>query len=98
MPEFRRKPVIVNAVQFDTRQKPWPDGILLLVEHWSNKEPESERPKRYSFVGGHGAIGIRPGDWIVTNQTGERYVVLHELFRDVFESTERKSNTEESNV
>ncbi len=28
------------------------------------------------------------GDWVVTNQTGERYVVLQEMFKQTYEAVD----------
>lgn len=85
MPKFRRKPVIVEAVQFDPDEKPWPPGVGRISGHWT---VEGDEPPRYAFLSGDvgsGGGGIRSGDWIVTNPTGERYIVRQDFFFDVYE-------------
>lgn len=83
MPKFRRKPVIVDADQFDPDVLPWPKGVVEYNKHWTAKQ---NSPRNFGLSGEQDyAARVRPGDWIVTNQTGERYVVRQEFFRDVFE-------------
>ena len=83
MARYRRKPVIVEAAQFDPTKQPWPEGVREIHKGW--KAPHDD-PPRYNFIRPGAMVGaIRPGDWIVTNQTGERYVVLQEYFEDTYE-------------
>lgn len=79
--KFIRKPVVVEAIQFDPEIKPWPEGVQELGGHWSEPDP---RKRRFNFSGA-GVSVIESGDWVVTNQTGERYVVRQEFFFDVYE-------------
>ncbi len=84
MPKFRRKPIEVEACRFWPQNKPWPDGIQVLgAHHWAN-----ESGIRYSLICQNTASRIMAGDWIVTNQTGERYVVLQEMFKLTYEAVE----------
>ena len=81
MQKYRRKPVDVEAEQFHPNNKPWPKGVREIKPSWKAKPDASVR---YSFIG-TGACAIRPGDWVVTNQTGERYVVSEESFPKTYE-------------
>lgn len=81
--KYIRKQVVVEAIQFDPDAETWPKGVEERKGHWSeiNKTPG----RNFGFIG-PGTVGrVRPGDWIVTNPTGERYVVLQEYFFDVYE-------------
>ena len=80
MPKYRRKPVEVEAEQFHPH-KTWPKGVREIKPSWKTKLDD---PVRYNFIGA-GVCAIRPGDWVVTNQTGERYVVSEESFPKTYE-------------
>ncbi len=81
MPKYRRKPVEVEAQQFIFYRKPWPEGVQEIGKGW--KVPH-DAPPRYNFMGA-AVCAIHPGDWVVTNQTGERYVVSEESFPKTYE-------------
>ena len=85
--KFRRKPVFVEAVQFDPEQKPWPPGVHEIKPHWSSSILEYA-PPRYAFNAGTPSP-IAPGDWVVTNQTGEQYVSTEASFLATFEPDKR---------
>jgi hypothetical protein len=85
MTKFRRKPIDVEAVRFNPDKKPWPQGITEHKEHWSEKNRDPNKARNFSFMTPGGAFRITPGDWVVTNQTGERYVVLAESFNAAYE-------------
>ncbi len=81
--KYIRKPVEVEAVQFLGGLKPWPKGVGMITPHW--KDPH-DAPLRWNFIwDGFGVIKIHSGDWIVTNQTGERYVVREASFNATYE-------------
>ena len=79
MAKFRRKAMDVEAQQFFPDRKPWPEGVIELLPHWKTLP---NAPRRFHLTGG---IGITPGDWVVMNQTGERYVVFRESFAKTYE-------------
>ena len=82
--KYRRRPVDVVAVQFDPNlpNNQWPPGVSRHSGHWSDKP---DKPPTYGFIAHGIASRIVPGDWVVTNQTGERYVVLQESFDATYE-------------
>lgn len=86
MAKFLRSPAFVEAVQFNPDVKPWPDGVGLIPPHWTDREGKD--PLRYNFLSGDMGSGggrIVPGDWIVTNPTGERYIVRKKVFSSMYE-------------
>ncbi len=83
MAKFRRKPVVVDAEQFHPDQKPWPVGVMERTS--SGRSDFTPKERTFGFNGVNYGAKIRPGDWVVTNQTGERYIVLQDHFFDVFE-------------
>ena len=84
MTKYRRKAVDVEAMQFDPTlpKEQWPEGVHEYSGHWSQKD---NTIRNFGFRSPGGASRINPGDWIVTNQTGERYVVLAESFDATYE-------------
>ena len=85
--KYRRKPIIVEAEQFDPEVTPWPAGVHNFLDG----------SKRFRFLGGMDALGstipiceIRVGDWVVTNpdssqSVGARYMVTMFDFFDGYE-------------
>jgi hypothetical protein len=77
MARFRRKPVVIDAVQFnkardhpavfETSESPTGFGIHTL-EHTAIKHE------------------VTPGDWIVTGIKGEVYACKDAIFREIYES------------
>lgn len=88
--KFRRKPVVVDAVQFWPDQQPWPQGVFEIPRGWH--ERDRVRPPMYSLQSERYGAAVKPGDWVVTNQTGERYVVPNVDFFEVFERIPEGSN------
>ena len=81
--KFRRKPVTVEAEQFFPEKKPWPRGIQIRLPHWANKSLNPQ--PTYGFLADGYTAKVEPGDWVVTNQTGERYMVRQALFSQTYE-------------
>lgn len=77
MPNFRKKPVIITAEQFDP-DGAWPEGV--------RNDPHS--PTGYSIgtlenvAQGH---EVTPGDWIITGTKGERYPCKPDIFAEIYE-------------
>lgn len=77
MPNFRKKPVIIAAEQFDP-DGVWPEG----VRH------DAQSPTGYSIgtlenvAQGH---EVTPGDWIITGTKGEKYPCKPDIFADIYE-------------
>ena len=72
--KYRRKPVIVEAEQFRLDKSPWPEGVSEIYPGWIELAKNAETPRRFNFMGAV-VFTIRPGDWVVTNPDGARYVV-----------------------
>jgi len=78
---FRKKPVAIEAVQFNPHHHPWPDGVI----PWPKDGPQ---PKNMSWgyietlEGNHHVIA---GDWIITGVKGEKYPCKDEIFKATYE-------------
>ena len=84
MPKFRKKPVDVEAEQFNSNKKPWPFGVK-----W---EPES-KDQDGSRLGGFFRLRsftsfqlIHSGDWVVQREGGHREVIAREVFEATYEA------------
>lgn len=80
MAKYRKKPVLIEAVQFDP-SKEWPE----CVEPW---HPDKPRPRDMSW--GYietleGKMSVRAGDWIITGVKGEKYPCRADIFEATYE-------------
>lgn len=96
MPRFRKKPVVIEAVQW------WPPG-----DH--RHDPSILAPRnrlrrdgdiwQFSIVPGYGDdvfhirtlegdLKVSPGDWIITGVKGERYPCKPDIFAATYEPVE----------
>ena len=96
MPKFRKKPVIVEAEQFD------PGQLILLpkgVTSWpccttaidGDRCPIHGLPHvklGYRIQTLEGPLQVRPGDWIITGVKGERYPCKPDVFEATYEPVE----------
>ena len=83
MPLFRKKPVVINAVQFNG------DVMPLIEEGWNH-----ELPGGLHFEGGNPVIRIQTlegvmtasvGDWIIRGVKGEFYPCKPDIFDATYE-------------
>lgn len=83
MAKYRRRPIDVEAVQFWPDQKPWPEGVEKIFPNWRGDESMP------LIINLDNHTKVNPGDWIVTNQTGERYVVRKDSFDATYKKVEK---------
>ena len=79
---FRKKPVIVEAVQFTLamldREAAWPEGVC----------PDTFRQNRPYIPTLEGDMLVEVGDWIITGVNGERYPCKPDVFEKTYEPVE----------
>jgi hypothetical protein len=83
MPKFRKRPVVIEAVQFFPEQGPLPDGV-----HCHGKDDCGNA--YYSVKTAHGQrTPVVAGDWIIT-ETGGRghYPCKPDIFEATYEAVE----------
>lgn len=86
MPKFRKKPVEVEAVQWDGT-----DTVLDLIERWAGAAPGPEDvgvavSMGDLFVGTlEGEMRASPGDWIIRGVAGEIYPCKPDIFAKTYE-------------
>ena len=79
------RPARVAAQQFFPDRKPWPEGVTELGgAHWSQQGTAQPHHSLVDPAKGYSAR-VDPGDWIVSNQFGERYVIRIDLFHNLYE-------------
>lgn len=84
MAQYRKKPVVIEAVQFDPHSHPWPEGVI----PWG---PDGSRPRDTSW--GYiqtleGRMHVLAGDWIITGVAGEKYPCKPDIFAVTYEPVE----------
>jgi hypothetical protein len=93
--KFRKKPVVVEAVQFDGSMK---SAEWFTWEYARNVWPEFEESEAFpgyaKWTGRlcvetlEGIIYASPGDWIITGINGERYPCKPDIFEATYEAVE----------
>lgn len=93
--KFRKKPVVVEAEQFDESsvdrasmqaRGPLPEGVCLcLVELWPTPEKHVHAPHVHTVEGPH---IVSPGDWIITGIKGEKYPCKPDIFAATYEAVD----------
>lgn len=87
MPKFRKKPVVIEAVQVTANTgERLPEGFQL-----------------YNFVPPNGAVGfvdtlegrmdVRLGDWIITGVKGEKYPCKPDIFAATYEPVKQEGGS-----
>lgn len=85
MAKFRKRPVIIEAVQyFDwMREKgELPEGVVM--SHWEGGTftKSGDWPTIRTLEGDH---IVCPGDWVITGVAGEHYPCRDDIFRQTYE-------------
>lgn len=91
MLRFRKRPVVVEAVQFLPDENPltaWPDGVT----PWDRGHTPPDMSWGY-VVTIHGQqTHVHPGDWIVTEPDGGyHYPVKPDIFEATYEALDERS-------
>lgn len=86
MKKYRRKPALVESIQFDPASR-WPAGVI----PW---ERANYRPgdRSYGFVQTrYGRVHVQAGDWIVRSSDGVS-VCTDEVFQLMYEPVEKEAS------
>lgn len=81
MAKFRKKPVVIEAVQFDPNVKPWPEGVA----SWQSIDPQLEGMSSGFIETLEGRMLVNPGDWIIRGVKGEIYPCKPDIFEATYE-------------
>lgn len=83
MAKFRKRPVIIEAVQYHESMRAedkLPDGVYIVP--WLGK---GDLPTIHTLEGDH---IVSDGDWVITGVAGEKYPCKDSIFRKTYESVE----------
>jgi hypothetical protein len=87
MAKYRKRPVIIEAVQFDPH-KPWPDGVL----PWPDEHGAQPRDMSWGYINTlEGKMHVMAGDWIITGVANEVYNCKDQIFRATYEPVEEEA-------
>jgi len=78
MPKYRKKPIVVDAVQF-TDPEHLPEGVYL--------DPDLVYGVSWLIETLEGTMRVNLKDWIITGVTGEKYACKPEIFNQTYERT-----------
>jgi hypothetical protein len=85
MAKFRKRPVVIEAVQFNPHEHHWPDG----VKPWPNPKGYQPRDMSWGYIETlEGDHHVMAGDWIITGVKGEKYPCKDDIFRATYELVE----------
>jgi hypothetical protein len=89
MPKFRKKPIVIEAVQWDGT-----DVALDTIERWAGSAPGPDDCgvsvwNGDLFVGTlEGEMRANPKDWIIRGVKGELYPCKPDIFAETYEQVE----------
>lgn len=82
MEKYRKKPIVIEAVQFDPQQHPWPEG----VKPWPDEHGTQPRDMSWGYIQTlEGQMHVQSGDWIIKGVVGELYPCKDSIFRKTYE-------------
>lgn len=100
MAQFRKKPVVIEAVEFRLGFTPYPEGVVPVV-YRENDEGEvtvlgSYKPEDEYRIPDSANVGfgiktlegwhhVTHGDWIITGVKGERYPCKPDIFAQTYD-------------
>ena len=102
MGKYRKKPVVIEAVQFTRAMaegsEPLPRGVVFCRRELGvdGKFPESMREYWPAYEGFHkhviktleGEMRVEIGDWVITGVQGEHYPCKPDIFKQTYEEVE----------
>ena len=78
MAKYRKKPVVIEAEQFNPDKARWPGGVVQC-------EIDPDKPKDYRIQTLEGPFVVTPGDWIITGIKGETYPCKPDIFAATYD-------------
>lgn len=87
--KFRKKPIIVEAEQFDPINKhkiKLPDGVEGIP--CSGADNWAYMGCRFYIDTPEGRLEVKQGDWIITGIKGEKYPCKDDIFKKTYEPVE----------
>lgn len=92
MKKYRKKPVIIEAIQWDGKNF---DAIMQFMNEYHGHKLNYENAEEYSLKTGiisiktlEGTMQALPGDWIIKGIKGEFYPYKPDIFEQTYELIE----------
>jgi len=77
MAKYRKKPVVIEAMQFfENTPEGWPLGVY----------KDSDSPTGFMISTLEGSHQVTEGDWIITGVKGEKYPCKPDIFAATYEA------------
>ena len=83
--KYRKKPVVIEAVQWNATATVWKDIMALGLKEWTPGEMGSGTFSITTLEGDH---LVRYGDWIIKDVAGEFYPCRNDIFIKTYEPAE----------
>ena len=83
MPKFRKKPVVIEAVQFTQEMA---DGVVVAPDGVQNMTIKGMNCAGIETLEGDHEVSV--GDWVITGIKGERYPCKPDIFEATYEPVE----------
>lgn len=83
--KFRKKPIIVEAEQYQYFKHVPGVHETRIVRHFSSGEPEHKIVNAWIDTL-EGIMDVKPGDWIITGVNGEKYPCKPDIFEKTYEA------------
>jgi len=83
--KYRKKPVVIEAVQWHATQESWDAVLALGLEEWRPGETDSDSFYVCTLEGDHKAT---KGDYIIQGIQGEIYPCKPDIFEATYEPVE----------
>lgn len=81
MPQYRKKPVVIEAIQFfENSEEGWPLGVY----------KDGDSSTGFSIDTFEGSHEVTEGDWIITGVKGERYPCKPDIFAMTYEAIQEQ--------
>lgn len=84
--KFRKKPVVIEAVQWDGTNESWQHIMNMGLTKWKPGEIGTQTFYIETLEGDHLA---RKGDWIIKGVKGEFYPCKPDIFEQTYESVDK---------
>jgi len=79
MPKFRKKPVVIDAIQWTGKNADEVDEFFEQEHHFGLKDD------KWSITTLEGIMTANKGDWIIRGIKGENYPCKDDIFRETYE-------------
>ena len=85
MPEFRKKPVVIEARQYDGEIKVKHPIAEWISDNGGEYTYTPDTPQQFGIVTLEGTMIANPGDWIIKGVSGEFYPCKPDIFAQTYE-------------